>query len=358
VAQKINTQIRPDAVFGRDLNCQDSDVVSVARVTGPRLETVSVLVPSHNHAHYIARCLRSIIEQSHRPLQLIVIDDGSQDDSVRRIEQELKDCPFESELIARTHKGLVQTLNEGLKRSRGKYFAYLGSDDVWLPGFLTSRVKLLEARNDAVLAYGHSFVINEQDQIVECTKEWAAYDKGCAREMLLNVIVPFSPSVLYRREIVERYHWNEDSQLEDYDLYLRLSGEGEFAFDEHILCAWRTHGENNSRDLEFMLKESLKAQCRAASSLHLTPGELEKANARLKWRYGGDFIKAGERGIGIKLLCLNLRGAPSYGSIVRMMGAVVLPTSILRWRKQNLERRSVGFYGSLERVKGDGLRGC
>jgi Glycosyltransferases, probably involved in cell wall biogenesis len=348
VTNVINTQIRPDVVFGRDLNCQDVDVVSPARVTEGRLESVSVLVPSYNHARYIARCLRSIIEQSHRPLQLVVIDDGSEDDSVRRIEQELRDCPFESELIARTHKGLVQTLNEGLKRCRGKYFAYLGSDDVWLPDFLTSRVKLLEARSDAVLAYGHSFVINEQDQIVECTKEWAAYDKGCTREMLLNAIVPFSPSVLYRRQILHRYHWNEDAQLEDYDLYLRLSGEGEFVFDEHILCAWRTHGENNSRDLEFMLKECLKAQQRAVSSLKLTPRELEKANARLKWRYGGDFVKAGERGMGIKLLCLNLRGAPSYGSIVRMMGAAILPTSVLRWRKQYLQRRTIEFYGSLE----------
>jgi alpha-1,3-rhamnosyltransferase len=358
VANEINAQVRPDVVFGRDPNCQDTDLVSTARVTERRLETVSVLVPSYNHARYIARCLRSIIEQSHRPLQLVVIDDGSEDDSVRRIEQELKDCPFESELIARTHQGLVQTLNEGLKRSRGKYFAYLGSDDVWLPDFLTSRVKLLETRSDAVLAYGHSFVINEQDQIIECTKEWATYDKDCTREMLLNAIVPFSPSVLYRRQILQRYPWNEDAQLEDYDLYLRLSSEGEFAFDKHILCAWRTHGANNSRDLEFMLKECLKAQHSAVPGLKLTVKELEKANARLKWRYGGDFIKAGERGKGVKLLCFNLRGAPSYGSIVRMMGAAILPTSILRWRKQYLEQRSVKFYGSLEQVNEYGPRGC
>jgi alpha-1,3-rhamnosyltransferase len=347
VVKEINTQIRSDIVFGRELSRQDAEAEHLAEKE-PRLETVSVLVPSHNHGRFISRCLRSIIEQSHKPLQLIVIDDGSEDDSVRRIEQELKDCPFESELIASSHKGLVQTLNEGLKRSRGKYFAYLGSDDVWLSGFLASRVKLLESRSDAVLAYGHSFVINDEDQIVECTKDWVAYNTGSAREMLLNVIVPFSPSVLYRREILERCHWSEDAQLEDYDLYLRLSVEGEFAFDEATSCAWRTHGKNSSQDLQFMLKECLEAQRRAASSLHLTPNELEKANARLKWRFGGDFIKAGERGRGIKLLCLNLKGAPSYASVARMMGAVIIPTPILRWRKRYLERRSMKFYGSLK----------
>jgi alpha-1,3-rhamnosyltransferase len=262
----------------------------------------------------------------------------------------LKGCPFESELIARTHKGLVQTLNEGLKRSRGKYFAYLGSDDVWLPGFLASRVKLLESRSDAVLSYGHCFVINEQDEIVECTKDWAAYGEGCAREMLLNVMVPFSPSVLYRRESLEECRWNEDAKLEDYDLYLRLSVDGEFAFDQDISCAWRTHGKNSSRDLQFMLNECLQAQCRAASILHLTPDELEKANARLRWHFGGEFIKAGNKGKGIRLLGSILKGAPSSGSVARMMGALIIPTPILRWRKKYIERRTVKFYGSL---KGD-----
>lgn len=313
----------------------------------PKGETVSVVVPSFNHARFIARCLRSIIRQSHRPFKLIVIDDGSKDDSVRTIEQELKNCPFDSELIARSHKGLVHTLNEGLKYSRGKYFAYLGSDDIWLPGFLASRVKLLEARGNAVLAYGHSFVINEEDQILECTKDWAAYGDGCAREMLLNVTVPFSPSVLYRRQILERHYWNEDVALEDYDLYLRLSGQGEFALDEHVLCAWRSHRENNSRDLEGMLRECLEAQRRAVTELGLSPHELQKATARLKWRYGGDFVKAGEKRTGFKLLCSNLKGAPSYHSVVRMMGNLILPTPIVHWRKRYVQRRNTKCYGSL-----------
>ena len=313
----------------------------------PEEETVSVIVPSFNHARFITRCLRSIIRQSHTPLELIVIDDGSEDDSVRRIEQELKDCSFNSELLVRNHKGLVQTLKEGLKHSRGRYFAYLGSDDIWLPGFLASRVKLLQSRINAVLAYGHCFVIDEEDQILECTKDWAAYVDGCVREMLLNVTVPFSPSVLYRRDVLQRHHWNEDARLEDYELYIRLSSEGEFAFDDNVLCAWRSHGKNNSRDLEFMLRECLEAQRRAVSVLKLTPKELEKANARLKWRYGGDFIKAQERAVGLKLLCFNLKGAPSYSSIVRMMGNLILPTPVLRWRKQYTQRRTTNVYGSL-----------
>lgn len=310
-------------------------------------ETVSVLVPSYNHARFITRCLRSVIGQTYRPLQLIVIDDGSSDDSVPKIERELKNCPFESELIARDHKGLVKTLNEGLKHCRGKYFAYLGSDDIWLPGFLAARVKLLGSRNEAVLAYGHSFIINDEDQIIECTKDWVPYRNGSAREMLLNLVVPFSPSVLYRRQILEHNHWSEDAVLEDYDLYLRLSVQGEFAFEEQTLCGWRSHENNKSRDLGFMLTECLEAQRRAIPILQLTPDELETAHARLKWRYAGDFIKAGEKGTGIKLLCLNFKGAPSYRSIARTVAAVLMPTSMQRWRKRYLQRRTMKDYGSV-----------
>jgi glycosyltransferase involved in cell wall biosynthesis len=223
----------------------------------------------------------------------------------------------------------VQTLKEGLKHSRGKYFAYLGSDDIWLPEFLAARIKLLQSRINAVLAYGHCFVIDEEDQILECTKDWAAYADGCVRDMLLNVTVPFSPSVVYRRDILERHHWNEVAALEDYDLYIRLSSEGEFAFDDNILCAWRSHGKNNSRDLEFMLRECLEAQRRAVPVLKLTPKELEKANASLKWRF-------------------NLRGAPSYSSIVRMIGNAILPTRVLRWRRHYTQRRATNVYGSLK----------
>ena len=340
--------VPPNNSSARELSCQSAESACGREGNVPEEETVSVIVPSFNHARFIARCLRSIISQSHTPLQLIVIDDGSQDDSLRRIEQELKHCSFNSELIVRNHKGLVQTLKEGLKHSRGKYFAYLGSDDLWLPGFLASRVKLLQSRINAVLAYGHCFVIDEEDQILECTKDWAAYTDGCVREMLLNVTVPFSPSVLYRRDILERHNWNEDARLEDYDLYIRLSSEGEFAFDEKILCAWRSHGKNNSRDLEFMLRECLEAQRRAVPILKLTPREFQKANARLKWRYGGDFIKARERAVGLKLLAFNLKGAPSYSSIVRMMANLILPAPIFRWRRHYTQRRTTNVYGSLK----------
>ena len=88
---------------------------------------VSVVVPSYNHARFVEAALRSVFRQTLQPARLLVIDDGSGDDSPRRIEKTLQDCPFPCELIVRANRGLCATLNEGLARSGGEFFAYLGS---------------------------------------------------------------------------------------------------------------------------------------------------------------------------------------------------------------------------------------
>ena len=77
---------------------------------------------------------------------MIVIDDGSKDESVEIIKRVLQDCPFENEFISRENRGLCATLNEGFAKTSGEYFAYLGSDDLWLPEFLAESIELLEKR--------------------------------------------------------------------------------------------------------------------------------------------------------------------------------------------------------------------
>lgn len=346
MASETEVLVLPDTFSTLCAQAEAASLKAVAKVTRSAA-TVSVIVPSYNHELFIGRCLRAIINQSLRPLELIVIDDGSSDDSLKVIERILETCPFDSELIARPHKGLSPTLNEGLELSRGQYFAYLASDDVWLPAFLEARVACLQSRPDAVLAYGHAFVINENDEIVECSGDWAKYSDGNVRQMLLHHIVPFSPSVLYRCEAVKEHCWNEKAGLEDYDMYLRLSAAGEFAFDSEPLCAWRSHRYNQSRNLDFMLEECLKAQRNAVSSINIGNAELRMAHSELKWRYAADFIKAGQKRKALGLLCQNLGGAPSYSSVARNMTSLLLPKQTLHWRRRFVQRRAFKRYGSL-----------
>jgi alpha-1,3-rhamnosyltransferase len=309
---------------------------------------VSVVVPSYNHTQFVAMTLRSIMKQSFAPAQLVVIDDGSTDDSPGIIEHTLKECPFPCELIVRSNRGLSATLNEGLARTAGDYFAYLGSDDVWLPNFLKERVRLLQSRTAAVLAYGHAYFVDEQSRIIDCTADWANYVDGDVRAMLLNTVAPMSPTVLYRRAALEKESWNQEAKLEDYDLYLRLSSVGEFAFDPQVLSAWRLHEKNTSLDQMFMLKEHLAAQRAVAATLGLTDQELEKLQTRTRFSRAEDFIRVGDKRAAIRLMSANLSGARSLRSVARILIRLGLPMSVIRKRNAAKQRSAGERFGSIE----------
>jgi alpha-1,3-rhamnosyltransferase len=311
-------------------------------------ERVFVVVPSYNHARFVEKCLRSVIAQTVTPLELLVIDDGSNDDSPRTIERVLKDCPFPCDLLVRPNRGLTATLNEGLRRSSGRYFTYLGSDDVWLPSFLESRVATLARRPDAVLAYGNAYSIDEVGTIIDSTAEWAAYVDGDVRQMLMTTLAPLSPTVMYRRGALERHGWNESTRLEDYELYLRLSGEGEFAFDPRVLSAWRVHGKNASLDFAMMMDEKLAAQDRVGIQLGFTQQELRKFQSLARFRTAQEYMRVGQKLRALELTRKSLHAVPSIREAVRMFAGLVTPRPLLNWRKLRNRQAARERYGSIE----------
>ena len=291
------------------------------------------MVPTHNHALYIAKCLRSIIGQTLQPKKLLVIDDGSSDGSPAVIASVLENCPFESELIVRANRGLCATLNEGLSISSGKYFAYIGSDDFWLPTFLEERSRLMENRENAVLGYGHAFLIDESDNIIDRTEDyredWANYPDGNPREMLLKGVSPVSSTVFYRLSALENVSWNETSRLEDYEMYLTLMNLGDFAFDPRTLSVWRQHGTNTSKDLSMMHYEVMDAQRRHVDGFGITEDELLKVQKRIKFRYARELLQSGEKDAAIRLLRESWTAARSPVAVAKSIAQLLMPKPTL-----------------------------
>jgi alpha-1,3-rhamnosyltransferase len=309
--------------------------------------SVSVVVPSYNHAQFVASCLRSIIRQTHPPRKLLVIDDGSKDGSTQVIESVLEECAFPSELIARENRGLTATLNQGLELTGGDYFAYLSSDDVWLDNFLAARIKLLRNRPTAVLAYGNSYLIDEQNKVVDCTADWAHYKDGDVRQMLLQTTAPMSPTVLYKRKSLERHGWNESDRLEDYELYLKLSLDGEFAFDPQMLSAWRVHKTNTSWDQEMMLDEHLNALRRVAPELGIGDRQLETLTKEINFNRVEDFLRLGDKKKATQLALRNLQGV-SLARLIRVLGRLALPYSAVSWWRRRKHHAATQQYGRLD----------
>jgi alpha-1,3-rhamnosyltransferase len=318
---------------------------SPSEASGP---AVAVVVPSYNHAPFIRSTLHSIFNQTLPPAELLVIDDGSSDRSPEIIEDILKDCPFPCELIVRANRGLCATLNEGLDKTGGKYFAYLSSDDVWLAEFLEARVSCLEPRPQVVLAFGHCFLIDDQNLIIDCTRDWANYEYRDARRMLLQqTFAPMSPTVLYRRAPLEAERWDAQAKLEDYDLYLRLSIAGDFAFDPRVLSAWRKHAHNTSRDFSWMIKARLAAQQRVAERLGLHESELQHFQRILRFAGAEDLCRLGQKAEALKLLGNSFAGAPSAAERLRLLARFCEPNSLMNWRRKRKQARATENYGLL-----------
>ncbi|HJQ34525.1 MAG TPA: glycosyltransferase [Pyrinomonadaceae bacterium] len=309
---------------------------------------VSVVVPSYNHAPFVEAALRSVFAQTRSPARLLVIDDGSRDGSPRVIERVLADCPFPCELVARENRGLCATLNEGLSKTDGEYFAYLGSDDFWLPGFVEARVSALEARAAAVLAYGHALLVGERGEVLDCTLDWARYADGDARRMLLEeTYAPMSPTVVYRRSSVERHGWNERARLEDYELYLRLAADGEFAFDPRVLSAWRRHGSNTSRDFVWMIEARLEAQRNAAAYLRLDDEQLARYQRGLNFAGAEDLLRLGDKRAALHFLRRGLTGTPSATALARVALRLLTPYSFVERRRRRRQSDAARRYAKL-----------
>lgn len=310
--------------------------------------SVTVLVPSYNHAPFIERTLRSIFKQSLQPKKLIVIDDGSKDESIAIIERVLAECPFENRFISRENKGLSATLNEGFALAEGDYFAYLGSDDVWLPEFLEKRVALLQSRPGAVLAFGHAYLIDEEDRIIDNTQNWTRFADGDLLPFLLRGEIPASPTVVYRRHALKNESWNENAALEDYELYLKLCKQGEFALDSSVLSAWRQHGWNTSADFPLMIEEWIAAQNRTLDKMRLTRAELDEIQTELRFNTAFYYVRHGRKKEAYALMRENIGSARSPLKVAKLLARLAVPKSLFAWNRKRKKERFIREHGKLE----------
>ncbi|MGI8812614.1 MAG: glycosyltransferase [Pyrinomonadaceae bacterium] len=312
------------------------------------MSALSIVVPSYNHAPFVERTLRSIFAQTRPPENLIVIDDGSEDESVRVVERVLKDCPFACELISRPNRGLSATLNQGLALSTGDLFGYIGSDDVWLPQFISEQMDLLERRPSAVLAFCHAYLIDENDRIIDSTANWTDFADGDMLPHLLGGKIFASAGVIYRRDKVEKYGWNEGSILEDYELYLRLSAEGEFARNPKILCGWRQHSTNVSRDFPLMMREWIAAQDRVADILPFSRNDLDTMQERLRFDSVASFVRSGRKREAMDLFIENLGGARGPRHIAVNLLRLSIPRRLFAANLMRKRNAAIAKYGSID----------
>ena len=207
-------------------------------MTGP---LVSIVTPSYNQAAFLEETIRSVLEQGYEPIEYVVVDDGSTDESpeiVRRHEDSL------AWWTRQENAGQVAALNRGFARTSGAYMGYLNSDDTLLPGAVSRMVEELERDPDLLLVYGDALYTDEASRQTGYLPSREFDVVEMVRRCDNHVV---QPATLWRREAWERFGpLNEDGwYFFDFEFFLRFPPERVRRILEP-LSTYRIHSEAKS----------------------------------------------------------------------------------------------------------------
>ncbi|MCX4026103.1 glycosyltransferase [Endozoicomonas sp. SM1973] len=219
---------------------------------------VSVIISCYNHEKYITDCILSVVKQTYNNIELIVIDDGSSDESPRILHELSQQYGFYFK--ARDNKGLSASLNEAISLSKGKYICPLGSDDIILLDKIEKQVKFLENRPDIAVCGGNIICIDDYNNVKEKQRLKPYREVGFKKMLTQPKEGPAAPTVMIRSSALKEVNgFNTDIKLEDLNLWLKLTHKGfKIAVLSDILAYYREHDNNTYKNHRMMTEEIIK----------------------------------------------------------------------------------------------------
>lgn len=244
---------------------------------------VSVIVPCYNHERYIEECILSIVDQTYKNIEIVVIDDGSKDDSFKILKKLAESYNFYCE--TQPNQGVSKTLNKCLSYTKSHLVVTISSDDILMPNAINDFVlKYIEMYGNFSLIFGDSLVIDDESKIVKIDKSrniakendtfafstFLDFFKYHRRELLNSRYIGtyssflignyISVGMMYNKNILTDVGaWNEDLKLEDHELWLRLSKVQKFEYTNTIVSKYRFHANNSLyQHKKYLIENAIK----------------------------------------------------------------------------------------------------
>jgi glycosyltransferase involved in cell wall biosynthesis len=204
---------------------------------------ISIVTPSFNQGDFLETTMLSVLEQDYPNLEYIVVDGGSQDNSVDIIRK------YENRLawwISEKDDGQVDAINKGMQRATGDILAYLNSDDLYLPGTLQRVAEHFRANPDCGLVYGDYHLVDGGGKLLQRRRELPFdYTMGCC--IGLGIIIP-QPAAFWTRDTFSRVGLFDPSLhfAMDADYWLRTARITKIEHIPHFLAEFRMHAESKT----------------------------------------------------------------------------------------------------------------
>src|SRR5262245_30940826 len=240
---------------------------------------VSVVTPTHNRAPLLRCALESVAAQDYRPIEVLVIDDCSQDDTADVVE-EVRPLAESAGIrlrytVLEVNSGPAVARNEGLRQAAGSFVAFLDSDDLWQPSFVTSVVDLMQAYPECGVAFSGNDGVDEDGNVIPNSPYDFGHDAeiGVLRTPFEHLVRQFpyiTSATLVRRAVFDTVgSFDETLPIwEDADLWLRIAKRFDFAYTRRPLALYRMHNGNISWARARWHMDELRVMLRHLEDVH------------------------------------------------------------------------------------------
>ncbi|UDL93223.1 glycosyltransferase [Lichenihabitans sp. PAMC28606] len=222
------------------------------------LPLISVIVPAYNHSAFIERALQSVVEQSYRPIELVVIDDGSTDDTAALCQDFLSRYMPSATFLKRQNRGAAYTINQGIALSSGDYINVLNSDDIFHPNRMARCLSRIVKGKSELLFTNVGFVdevgeVAPRDQYIDGLRE-AEVNVGRLPSLgfgfLRNQLAISTGNLFFSRNLYNRVGpFCNYRYVHDWDFVLRSLYYNEPSCLAEELYYYRLHGSNSFKSL-------------------------------------------------------------------------------------------------------------
>jgi glycosyltransferase involved in cell wall biosynthesis len=208
---------------------------------------VSVCLPVYNAGKYLNKCLDSIVSQTLKPIELIIVDDCSSDDSWESIQKYAKNYPWIRVFRNPKNLGVSDTFNFAVAQAKSSYIARMDADDIMLPGRLSLQKNYLDSHHGTVIVGGQCYLINSKGKKTG-TKNFPLSHSEIY-EMLFRTVPMQQPTIMINRGKLPKDFLFSDSRFspaEDYGLFFSAARFGKFANLKEFTLSYREHKTNIS----------------------------------------------------------------------------------------------------------------
>jgi alpha-1,3-rhamnosyltransferase len=223
---------------------------------------VTVIIASYNHAHYIEASINSVINQTYKNIELLVVDDGSKDESPAVLKRLQEQHGFD--LRFQANQGLARTLNDAIARARGDLIVPFGSDDIMMPHRIATQVEYMNGKPEVGICSANIETI-DQDGNVMGAREQRNRNLPFRRLDFDDLFLdrkpgPMAATLMLRREALEKVGgFNADIRLEDVYIELSIARAGYFIdVLGEVLAQYRDHPTNTFKNGRFMVDNVLR----------------------------------------------------------------------------------------------------